>query len=507
MRRTFLAFALWVLSIFALPESRAADVSIDLFYNNLSGGSWVDAGDYGYGWQPDVAVNDPDWRPYADGYWAYTDYGWTWVSYEDFGWATYHYGRWARLTDYGWVWFPGSDLEWGPAWVSWRFGGNYCGWAPLPPRGPDIVYEGRPIGTHVDIEFDIGPASYNFIDLRYIGEPVLRSHIYAPSYNVTYVNQTVNVTNITVRNNVVYNYGPDYNVLAQHAARPIQRLKIERQQNVDVAAAAKTGGLTRVQGSKLMVAAPAKIEKPAKQMAPLQVKTTIPKDKVHLRQGWSDVGGEKAQAQLKEKIKNEDPKNIPPATAAPELGATGSNVGTSRAGSPGPAAGESPLEQSKGKHGRQGQEFQPGGDGTPMTTPAGGSVAGTLAAPQHGKGTGQHGQPYSTPIGAAESTLAPENTRPMSGQYKGSPEHTYQAPNSYGQEPPQGLGGRHGRQVYPGMTPSEAGPATPGPQGQGAKHRMQEGNPPRGAPPAHGEQGKPEGGKHKKGEKETPPPG
>ena len=55
---------------------------------------------------------------YADGYWAYTDVGWTWISYEDFGWATYHYGRWASLADYGWVWFPGSDLEWGPAWVS-----------------------------------------------------------------------------------------------------------------------------------------------------------------------------------------------------------------------------------------------------------------------------------------------------------------------------------------------------------------------------------------------------
>src|SRR5262252_1685651 len=114
MTRTLLAFALFALSISAVPETKAADVSMDLFYNNLYGGSWVDAGDYGYGWQPDVAVSDPDWRPYADGYWAYTDFGWTWVSYEDFGWATYHYGRWANLADYGWVWFPGSDLDWGP---------------------------------------------------------------------------------------------------------------------------------------------------------------------------------------------------------------------------------------------------------------------------------------------------------------------------------------------------------------------------------------------------------
>ena len=87
--------------------------------------------DYGYCFQPNVAVSNADWRPYADGYWAYTDVGWTWVSYEDFGWATYHYGRWADLAGYGWVWVPG--YEWGPAWVSWRTGGDYVGWAPLPP--------------------------------------------------------------------------------------------------------------------------------------------------------------------------------------------------------------------------------------------------------------------------------------------------------------------------------------------------------------------------------------
>ena len=93
MKRTFFALTLLTLSVVAIPQGKAADVSIDLFYNNLSGGNWIEVGDYGYGWQPDVAANDGDWRPYADGYWAYTDYGWTWISYEDFGWATYHYGR------------------------------------------------------------------------------------------------------------------------------------------------------------------------------------------------------------------------------------------------------------------------------------------------------------------------------------------------------------------------------------------------------------------------------
>ena len=132
----------------AVPQARGADVSMDFIYDNLSGGNWIDAEGYGYGWQPDVVVRDPNWRPYSDGYWAYTDYGWTWISYEDFGWATYHYGRWANLGDYGWVWFAGEDLDWGPAWVSWRTGGDYIGWAPLPPRGPvpnpDFLQETTP---------------------------------------------------------------------------------------------------------------------------------------------------------------------------------------------------------------------------------------------------------------------------------------------------------------------------------------------------------------------------
>src|SRR5436190_6022006 len=104
------------------------------------------------------------------------------------------------------VWLPGTDLDWGPAWVSWRTGGDYIGWAPLPPRGPGVVYDGQPIGARVDIEYDIGPQYYNFCDVRFIGEPVLRDRIFPPTQNITYITNTVNVTNITVQNNVVYNY-------------------------------------------------------------------------------------------------------------------------------------------------------------------------------------------------------------------------------------------------------------------------------------------------------------
>ena len=107
----------------------------------------------------------------------------------------------------------------------------------------------------MDVTFDIGPEYYNFCDVRFIGEPVLRDRIFPPVQNVTYITNTVNVTNIYVQNNTVYNYGPDYTVV-NNLSRPIQRLAIERQAPTDLTTAIKSGTLTKVQGNKLLVAAP-----------------------------------------------------------------------------------------------------------------------------------------------------------------------------------------------------------------------------------------------------------
>ncbi|MEY2574264.1 MAG: hypothetical protein QOJ87_2477, partial [Verrucomicrobiota bacterium] len=288
------------------------DLSIDFFYDNLGdGGSWIEAGDYGYCWQPSVAASNTSWRPYADGYWAYTDQGWTWISYEDFGWATYHYGRWIRLRGRGWVWVPGR--EWGPAWVSWRTGGDYVGWAPLPPRRAGEYWDERPITARVDIDFDIGPANYNFIDVRYIGEPVLRERIFAPDQNVACITRTVNVTNITYNNSAVYNYGPDYTTISRYSTRPIQRLSLQRDSNSDPSTATQSKTFMRVQGDKLMVAAPQQLQKPTKPIAPRVVKEKLAKAPL-VERGWEPAGDQKAQTELKEKMKKEDPRSVPPPT-------------------------------------------------------------------------------------------------------------------------------------------------------------------------------------------------
>src|SRR6266567_117602 len=491
MKKILFTLAMLVFGASALQQARA-DVSIDFFYDNLSGGNWIDVEGYGYGWQPDVAVNDSNWRPYADGYWAYTDDGWTWISYEDFGWATYHYGRWANLSDYGWTWFLGSDLDWGPAWVSWRTGGDYVGWSPLPPRGPGVVYSGGPIGARVDIEFDIGPAYYNFIDARFIGEPVLRDRIFAPSQNVSYIDQTVNVTNITVQNNVVYNYGPDYNTLSARSSRPIQRLKLERQPAADLSVAARSGALTKVQGDKLVVAAPNKINKPVQAIAPPRVKTKVAQPKVE--KGWTGVAN---AAQLKQKIQTENPKNIPPPTGAAAAGRAPGGISPTvppagitspaptapvagpergkRPGRPGamgtppaspagitsPTAPTAPFERGKGK-GRPGERPQPGMSGAPIASPPEAAPPNIQGGPPAEKERGKPGRgrletspPPPGQTGAAP--VAPEATQPP-GKHKGQFERGVAKPTP---EQPGGAANQLPQSQYRGRgTEQTAAPTT-----------------------------------------------
>jgi len=400
--KRFLMFA--AVCAFALTafQSGRADVSVNFFYDNLNGGSWYEVADYGYVWQPDAATN-ADWRPYTDGYWTYTDVGWTWVSYEDFGWATYHYGRWIRLEDYGWCWVPG--YEWGPAWVSWRSGGNYVGWAPLPPEGRgEIVYESRPITGHVDVEFGIGPAYYNFIDMRFIGEPVLRGHFYDYNQNVVYINNTVNVTNITYNNSVVYNYGPDYAVLSKYSTRPIPRLKLERT-SVDPLQAVKAGNVTKVQGDKLVLAAPMKLQKGNPQIAPKVVKAKI--DQPKIEKGWANISDPNTKAKLEQKLKTENPKNVPAPSIQPNAGANVNALAS---------PGVSPLEKGKGKYKGEAFQNQAGASIAPGASPAS-----SITPFEQGHGKKGKGRRFENEPGAsvAPGSSAAESFEQGKGKRKG----------------------------------------------------------------------------------------
>jgi hypothetical protein len=109
---------------------------------------------------------DYGWRPYTLGQWSWVEpHGWTWVSQEPWGWATYHYGRWAYVDDYGWVWVPGTT--WGPAWVAFRYGDPYVGWAPLARCRLPLRLRLRP--DRLNAEVRIGAFAWSFVQ-RYFAE-------------------------------------------------------------------------------------------------------------------------------------------------------------------------------------------------------------------------------------------------------------------------------------------------------------------------------------------------
>ena len=190
------------------PDDQTDDqgASFQTFYDQLGDqGTWIQTDDYGYVFQP--AVTDPDWAPYTVGHWVYTDDGWAWASDEPWGWATYHYGRWANIDGMGWVWVPG--YRWAPAWVSWRYGGGYAGWAPLPPEtlyGAEYgepnagAYAGFHFGNDVDVSFHIGAGLYNFVSVGDLGENDYRGRYLDRSRNYVVINNTTNITNFTVHN-------------------------------------------------------------------------------------------------------------------------------------------------------------------------------------------------------------------------------------------------------------------------------------------------------------------
>jgi len=504
----------------AIPRANA-EVSVDFFYNNLDGGNWYETPDYGYVWQPSAATST-SWRPYSDGYWAYTDVGWTWVSYEDHGWATCHYGRWTRISNRGWCWVPGTD--WGGAWVSWRTGGDYVGWAPLPPVRGEMVYDGRPITGYVDVDYDIGPAYYNFIDVRYIGEPVLRSHIYDYNQNITYINSTVNVTNITYNDNRVYNYGPDYAVMSKYSVKPIQKLQIQQQANFDPSVGVKGSAMTKVQGNQLLVSAPMKLQK-SEGGAPKQIKEKLSQPKYET--GWAGVTDPGVKQKLVQKFKSESSKNVPPPDIQPKGGTNAATETAAPGAAAAPNAGGNAASgampgKGKGKHDKDMKHAEAA---MPSPGPSVGSdaVSGTNAptdANVGGKGKGnKHSRAErmsaSTP---PDTSVAPNGTAPVApqttepgGKHKGQRMQDTAAPGKpTGEMPPtddQGRGGkRKNKQMEPPQGPPQPGGGDDRGPGRGGKHREETAVNPGGAPPPPPDRpGDDRGGKHRKDKGEPVP--
>jgi hypothetical protein len=191
-------------------------VSIQFFYDHLSPyGAWVNYPPYGYAWIPDVGFG---FSPYVTaGHWVFTRYGWTWYSYYNWGWAPFHYGRWYFDSFYGWVWLP--DTYWAPAWVVWRIGGGYCGWAPL---GPNININMAISGSHT-----IPHEHWTFVRDKDVSNRNIDRYRMDRSKNSTFANKATLIRQTREHQNVVYAPGPDRTEIQKAMGKPVAQREIK----------------------------------------------------------------------------------------------------------------------------------------------------------------------------------------------------------------------------------------------------------------------------------------
>ncbi len=170
-------------------------------------GEWVYAEDYGNVWRPFV---DADWTPFYYGHWAYTDDGWTWISYEPFGWIVYHYGNWVYTPAYGWAWIPG-DGKWSPARVQWVQYGDYVCWAPLAPRA--VVWPHPWERRDHDVWVVVRSSDF--------ASENIGAHLVDPTSIQWEAHRGAGITR-----------GPELSAIQQRSSVPVQRIRIEREKVV-----------------------------------------------------------------------------------------------------------------------------------------------------------------------------------------------------------------------------------------------------------------------------------
>ncbi|HMF10291.1 MAG TPA: DUF6600 domain-containing protein, partial [Thermoanaerobaculia bacterium] len=234
MRKVILVgfFSLVVSVLLAAPAAAAfqASVSISAFHDTLAPhGRWIVTRSYGEVWVP--AGIDASWQPYWNGEWVWTDYGWTWVSYDPWGDIPFHYGTWTWVDGDGWAWIPGT--VWAPAWVTWAWTDNCVGWAPVPATFALSAtgYFGSPV---------VVPASrYVFVPAnQFVASPVQQAR-FPSSRNAAFLASARTATRFSVSGGVVHTTADPPPAFVQKATgRQLQRVSIEHARTHPTALAA-----------------------------------------------------------------------------------------------------------------------------------------------------------------------------------------------------------------------------------------------------------------------------
>jgi hypothetical protein len=183
---------------------------------------------------------------------------------------------------------------------------------------------------------------------------------------------------------------------------------------VDANFSASKTNLNKVEGGKLLVVAPT-IQKSAQKIAPKTVKTRVGQPKIE--HGWTGVSD---KAQIQQKMKAENAKEVPPPTFQPtnkkEAQAPASTT---------PATGEANVTPAQGaeRKGRKGQKAE-----TPAAAPAVSETAEPSIAPEK-PGKGKHKGVSTAPGQTGAAPAAPEATQPPS-KHKGEYNHAVPAPTA-----------------------------------------------------------------------------
>jgi hypothetical protein len=269
------------------------------FYEPLSPyGRWEVIGSYGQCWIPGGV--EAGWSPYSSGYWQQTDYGWYWASDEPWGWATYHYGRWDSSPQHGWFWVP--QTQWAPAWVSWREGGGYVGWAPL---GPGMRAGERGGPSH----------GYVFVDERRFLEPV-RSRREPVDNN--YFDRTVEITRTRTVNRTAVYEGPGVGAIEQASGRRIQATPVRELRSKDEPKVA-TGHRTPTPTHPQNIQGPSRNEAQPSEKKVLPVYEPRQGEKPGTKPAWNKEGHSGEQSGVS---KPADGKRVQPQAEGPKIAPT-----------------------------------------------------------------------------------------------------------------------------------------------------------------------------------------
>lgn len=211
-------------------EDAPKEVTISTFYERLTPyGTWVQDPEYGWVWQPGVAVTEVGWRPYCHGgHWIWTDYGWYWESDYQWGWATFHYGRWMHHPVHLWVWVP--DCTWGPAWVHWRSGDIHVGWAALPPgavfeAGIGFSFHSKHVGF--DFHFGLLEDDFVFVPHGHFLEHDLHHHHICDHHEVVKIYNTTVIVKNEEKHHTLMNQGVGRKEVEKHCNTKIDEVKIK----------------------------------------------------------------------------------------------------------------------------------------------------------------------------------------------------------------------------------------------------------------------------------------